>query len=99
MRSFISKNILPLVLGLSDGIITVLTFTAGSLLAADTTPITIALALRVATAALISGVFVYFVSQYAELRHQLIHTERQLNLTKRGHLAMTHLGRQVFLES
>lgn len=92
------KLILPLVLGLCDGIITILTFIANRLINSSEF-ITLSFAIRISSAALITGIFVYFISQYAELRRQLLHTERELNLTTRGRLAMTNLGKQIFFES
>ncbi len=54
------------------------------------------LAIRVATAALVSGGFVFFVAKYAELRGQLIQAEKELNLTSHGKLATTTLGKKFF---
>lgn len=57
------------------------------------------LALRVPTVALVSGLFAYFVARYASLRGEWLRTERQLNMTSRGRLAVTRLGTQVLRES
>jgi predicted membrane protein (TIGR00267 family) len=89
---------LDLVAGLCDGILTALTLAAGKLLSAND-PISIGLALRVATAAAVSGGFILFVAHYAELRGELVQAERQLNLLSRGHLATTRLGRAVLSEA
>ncbi|WP_213069428.1 hypothetical protein [Methylomicrobium album] len=88
------KHRLDLVAGWRDGILTALTLASGRLLDADT-PIDAGLALRVATAAAVSGGFILFVAHYAELRSELIHAERQLNLRSHGCLAATRLGRMA----
>jgi predicted membrane protein (TIGR00267 family) len=89
---------LSLVLGLSEGILTVLTFTAGRLMNVNAV-MTWSLAVRISIGVLASGVFMYFVSNYSELRSQLVQAERQLNLTTHGKLVTTHLGRRVLLEA
>lgn len=57
------------------------------------------LAWRVAAAGGISGMFIFFVAHYAELRRQLMEAERQLNITSRGQLATTQLGRSILQEA
>ena len=47
----------------------------------------------------LSGGFVYFVAEYARLRSDLGHAERHLNLTLKGKLAASHLGKDIFRES
>jgi predicted membrane protein (TIGR00267 family) len=94
---FRQENLLPLVLGFSDGILTALTLAAGRL-TSDEHTMTFSLALRIAVGALVSGAFVFFVARYAELRRELIQAERQLNLTSHGQLAASHLGAAVFRE-
>jgi VIT1/CCC1 family predicted Fe2+/Mn2+ transporter len=89
----------PTVIGLADGILTALTLAAGRLAYGQGDPISAGLALRLAAAALVSSAFVLFVSRYAELRGELVHAERQLNLAPRGRLATTRLGRAVLRES
>jgi predicted membrane protein (TIGR00267 family) len=88
---FRRENLLPLVLGFSDGILTALTLAAGRLTGSEQ-PVTLSLAMRIAVGALASGAFVFFVARYAELRRELIRAERQLNLTSHGRLAATRLG-------
>jgi predicted membrane protein (TIGR00267 family) len=83
---------------LCDGILTALTLAAGKLLSAGD-PITVGLAMRVATAAGVSGGFILFVAHYAELRSELVRAERQLNLLSHGQLATTRLGRAVLHEA
>lgn len=89
---------LSLIAGVCDGILTALILTTGRLLH-PAAPMTLNLALRVASGALASGAFVFFVAQYAELRGELIHAERQLNLTTHGRFATTQLGRAVLHEA
>lgn len=43
--------------------------------------------------------FVFFVAHYAQLRSELVHAARELNLLSHGHLATTQLGRQIFREA
>lgn len=89
---------LPILIGFVDGMLTALTLAAGKLLEVEST-ITFSLALRVALASLVSSGFVFFVAKYSELRGQLIHAEKQLNLTSSGKLASTRLGRKVLNQS
>jgi VIT1/CCC1 family predicted Fe2+/Mn2+ transporter len=85
-------------IGLSDGILTALTLAAGSVVGSHA-PIRMQLALRIAAASSLSGTFVFFTAEYAKLRGELVHAERQLSLTSHGRLAATRLGRAVLLES
>jgi predicted membrane protein (TIGR00267 family) len=96
-RAASTNNLLPLVLGFSDGILTALTLAAGRL-TGGAEPVTFSLALRLGIAALASGAFVFFVARYAELRRGLIRAEHQLNITGHGQLATSHLGKTVFWE-
>jgi predicted membrane protein (TIGR00267 family) len=89
---------LPVVLGLSDGILTALTLAAGHL-TRESQSLRFGLGLRVAVAALMSSVFVFFVAKYSELRGQLIRAERQLNLVAHGQFATSRLGHTVLVES
>jgi len=92
------RVLLPIVLGLADGILTALTLAAGQL-TQSTHEMTINRALRIAAAAFVSGAFVFYVAQYSQLRGELVHAERQLNLLSHGHLASTRLGRSVLIEA
>lgn len=92
------KLALPLVLGLCDGVITVLTLIANRLINSDG-QISFGFAVQISLVSLITGLFVYFISQYTELRRELLHLENELNLTESGHLAMTNLGKQIIIES
>ena len=95
---FRRENLLPLVLGFSDGILTALTLAAG-LLTGGGGGVTLSLALRIAAGALVSGAFVFFVARYSELRRELIRAERQLNLISHGRLAASHLGSAALREA
>ncbi|MBY8889249.1 hypothetical protein K7472_31055 [Streptomyces sp. PTM05] len=92
MRGLFSRTRLPLVLGLTDGLLNALTLAAGSLIGGGGS-ISYGLAVRVAFVALVTAAFSVFVSDYAERRAQLVRASRELNLTSRGHLAATRLGR------
>lgn len=89
---------LDLVAGVSDGVLTALVLGAGHMIAGRT-PVTLLLALRVSTAAAISGLFIFGVAHYAELRSELLEAERQLNLTQHGRLAATRLGHAAFIQA
>ncbi len=90
--------LLPVVLGLSDGILLALTLAAGRLVS-SAQPIGWSLAIRIAIGALASGAFVFFVATYSSLRGDLMHAERQLNVTSRGQLASSRLGLEVLVEA
>jgi predicted membrane protein (TIGR00267 family) len=92
------KYRLDLVAGFCDGILTALALAAGKMLNPNAS-LSASLALRVAAAAGISGAFIFFVAHYAEERGELLEYERQLNLTTRGRLVKSRLGRAVLFES
>jgi len=92
------RLLFPLVLGLTDGILTALTLAAGQLTAPGAR-MPLSRALEIATAALVSGAFVFYVAHYAQLRRELVHAQRQLNILSRGHLAATRLGGSVLKEA
>lgn len=93
-----SLPLLPLVLGITDGMLNALTLSASAILRGQA-GITVGLALRVGTAALITAGFTMFVADYSERRASLVRASRELNLTKPGRLAAGHLGRQALRES
>jgi VIT1/CCC1 family predicted Fe2+/Mn2+ transporter len=95
---FQREHAFALVMGMSDGILTALTLAAGSVLGSGQ-PLGTGLALRIAAASAVSGTFVFFAAEYSKLRGELAHAERQLNLTSRGRLAATRLGRAVLVET
>jgi len=85
-------RVLPLVLGLLDGITNALGLAAHSILGAGA-GVSLGLALRVASFALVTAVFAIFVARYVDQRTGLLRASRQLNLLQRGALATTRLGR------
>jgi hypothetical protein len=86
------RRILPMVLGLLDGITNALGLTSGLLLNGGGA-VTLSLSLRVASFALATALVAIFGARYVELRVGLIRASKQLNLLKRGALATTRLGR------
>ena len=87
-------SVLPIVLGLLDGITNALGLAARSILGeGDGSGLGLGLALRVALFALVTAVFAIVVARYVELRVGLIRAGRQLNLLEQGELAATRLGR------
>ncbi|MEW2492766.1 hypothetical protein ACWEQU_09875 [Streptomyces nodosus] len=92
LREAVAQSTRPLVLGLVDGLLNALTLAAGSLVGSGP-PVSYTLAGRVGLVALTTAAFAVFVADYAERRAHLVRASRQLNLTRRGHLATTRLGR------
>lgn len=92
------KNRLDPIAGFCDGILTALTLAAGKIAESDSLSL-LMLGFRVGIAGAASGVFVFFVAHYSQLRGELIESERQLNLTEHGRLVSSHLGRAVLIES
>jgi predicted membrane protein (TIGR00267 family) len=91
--------VLPLVLGVTDGILNALTLASGAILRGEGNGLDIGLALRVGAAACVTAAFTMFVADYAERRSALVRAGRELNLTEPGRLAMSSLGRAVARES
>lgn len=91
-------NLMPLVLGISDGVLNALALSAGRLIN-RTENVSAALAGKIALVSLVSGAFVFFVSNYHQLRAELIHAETQLNLTSHGAFAASRLGAAVVRET
>lgn len=89
---------LAFVMGLVDGVLTTMLLAAGRILGRGM-PMNLSVALRVATGALATAGFVFYIGRYAELRAELVHSEAQLNLARHGKLATTHLGRRVLLDT
>lgn len=92
-----SRHRLDIVAGLVDGILNALTLAAGKLLAGG--GVSLSLITKVGIASACTTLFVFFVAHYAELRADLVHAERELNLLSHGRLATTQLGHQVLRES
>jgi predicted membrane protein (TIGR00267 family) len=91
------SQMFAIVIGLTDGILTALTLAAGHLVA-GTKP-TLGLSFRIALGSAICGIFVFYAAEYARLRGELIHAEKELNLSSRGHFVTTQLGKQVRAEA
>lgn len=87
-------SLVPLALGVSDGILNALALSAGRLVDKSEN-VTAALAGQIALVSLVSGAFVFFVSNYHRLRAELIRAETQLNLTLHGAFAASRLGAAV----
>jgi VIT1/CCC1 family predicted Fe2+/Mn2+ transporter len=92
------RHRLDVVAGLIDGILNALILAAGKLYLHGGGASS-ALAFKVGGATAFTTLFVFFVAHYAELRAELVHAERELNLLSHGKLATTQLGRQVFSEA
>jgi hypothetical protein len=90
--------LLPLVLGLVDGILNALTLAAGSLLGGSG-EITIGLSLCIRAAAFAIAALAFFVANYAELRRGLVRAGRQLSLRADRRLPATDLGRIATVDS
>lgn len=86
--------LLPIVLGVADGILNALTLASASLIGADG-GIGFGLALRVSAAAFATAAFVFFVAQYAEYRGELVTAARHLSLHSSRRLVRTQLGRTI----
>ncbi len=93
-----SSHVFPFVIGLTDGILTALTFAAAKVVRSPD-PLTLGLALRIAAASSLSGMFVFFAAEYIHQRGALVRAERQLSLRAGGRLASTRLGRAILLET
>jgi predicted membrane protein (TIGR00267 family) len=91
-------RVFALVIGVTDGVLTALTLAAARVVS-SADPLTVNLAVRIAAASSLSGMFVFFAAEYIHQREGLVHAERQLSLRSGGHLATTHLGRAVFWET
>lgn len=96
-RSWLRRFLLPLSLGIADGIINALTLASAAVI--HGTGLNLSLALRVAAVALISSVFTVFVAEYGQLRAELARAERELSFTRSGRMAAGHLGRRVAREA
>lgn len=91
-------NRLDLVAGFIDGILTALTLAAGKLLH-QSSGVSLTLVAKVGAVGACTTIFVFFVAHYAELRAELVRSERELNLLSHGRLATTRLGRRVLREA
>lgn len=98
IKSILHNQLFALLLGLIDGVLTVLTLATGHILQGKDS-LTLSLSLKVAFATSLSGACIYFFSEYSHLRQRLIHAEQELNLMHHGRLATTQLGKQVLKET
>jgi len=96
-RPWLQRFLLPLALGIADGIVNALILASSAVLHGS--GLTIGLALRVAAVALVTSVFTVFVAEYGQLRAELARAERELSISRAGRLAAGRLGRQVAREA
>jgi VIT1/CCC1 family predicted Fe2+/Mn2+ transporter len=96
MKTFRSGALLPVSLGLADGILNALTLASASLVGSGA-PITVGLALRISVAAVVTAAFSVFVGTYSEARGRLRHASQQLSLPTDRSLAATRLGRHAVI--
>ena len=88
------RILLPVALGLADGVLNALTLASASLVGGNA-HVTVGLAVRISIAALVTAGFSVFVGTYAEERGGLRHAARQVNLANEAALVDTHLGRMA----
>jgi len=86
------------VTGFAEGILTAMTLAAGRILDPAGGSMT-GLAVRIGLVAGLPDAVVFFAAEYSRQQGSLLHMERQLNLTERGRLASSRLGRQALAES
>ncbi|MFT3862886.1 MAG: hypothetical protein QM729_01340 [Solirubrobacterales bacterium] len=85
---------LPVALGLADGILNALTLAAANLVGSGG-HIEVGLALRISAAALVTAGFAVFVAEYSDARGVLRRASRQLNMSDERGLVETQLGRSA----
>lgn len=90
---------LPLVLGITDGILNALTLATGAVLHGGGGQLGAGLSVRVGIASCVTAAFTMFVADYAERRVGLVRASREINLAEPGALASTRLGAIVVRES
>ncbi|HVW46760.1 MAG TPA: hypothetical protein VHA76_06895 [Solirubrobacterales bacterium] len=86
--------LLPIALGLADGILNALTLAAANLVGSGG-HIDVGLALRISAAALVTAGFAVFVAEYSDARGALRRASRQLNMSNERGLVETQLGRSA----
>ena len=84
------KNLFPIVLGFTDGIITSLVFTAGLITSSGT--IYLPILLKISIGSSIIGAFSYFIAKYSELRGELIQSAMMINPSSPLHLLKSKQG-------
>lgn len=99
MKRFIEKQLYGILLGLIDGILTVLTLATGKILGTPHSTFSLGLAIRVALVTSVSGACIYFISEYSRQRIRLIRAEKELNFTQHGKFVTTYLGKQIVRET
>jgi len=92
------KPLLPIALGLADGILNALTLASASLVGGAVN-LTVSLAVRISIAALVTAGFSVFVGAYAEARGGLRRASQQLSLPADHALADTALGRRAVIDA
>lgn len=85
------RILLPVALGLADGVLNALTLASASLVG-NNVHVTVGLAVRISIAALVTAGFSVFVGTYSEERGGLRHAARQVNLDNEAALVDTRLG-------
>lgn len=88
-------ELFAIVIGLMDGILTALALASARIVGAGD-PISLDLAFRISAGAAISGLFIFFVAEYARQRAELVSAELHLRLSSEGKLAVGALGRSAF---
>lgn len=98
MKRWRRRLMLPVALGLSDGILNALMLAANRL-HDNTEPMTLSLSVRIAVATAVASIFMLFVAEYAQLRQELEHADMQLNVLASGRMATSRQGRAVMREA
>ncbi len=81
-------------IGITDGIITTLLFTAGEILNGEKN-INLSLVIRLAIGVAFPNIFTFFVAEYTRLRQDLIHASRELNISSPLRLINSRLGKMI----
>lgn len=85
------RALLPIALGLADGVLNALTLASASLLGGNA-HVTVGLSVRISIAALVTAGFSVFVGSYSQARGSLRRAAREVNMRDEGALASTELG-------
>lgn len=97
-REHHSYNLVALLGGAVSGTMSAALLAIGALWA-DGTPLARPMLLTIGTVSALSSAFAFLLSHYAGLRDDLLHAERQLNLTASGRLASGILGRKILRQA
>ncbi len=81
-------------IGITDGMITTLLFTAGEMLHGKEN-INLSLVIRLAIGVAFPNMFTFFVAEYTGLRQDLIHASRELNISSPMRLINSRLGKII----